>query len=375
MPQYSIWKALFMSFYSARLYQDIGRNWKGIGLKYILLLCTITCVFMSVSWMLMLKNADTEKYADWATRAMFENPNLTFEENLNRMLNIASQVPLMSIDDGTLTSEEPSPYFITDPFTKKNIAIIDTSGEYNSLEESDALILLTKTRIITRKKDGSEEVVYLSSLKEEQSMKEKDVNNILGVIAQIPLITITDGIASMDAASPYFIHDSDNKEIAAIDMDGNYDNIDNVNAGVLITKDKLFIRDPLKKENREFYLSEINADTIFSGIHYVLDSLRSVLLKFIPTIVTPVFILASFVLTILITLLYGMIGLIMAKFLKLEKMEIQDTIRIAAVALTPMAFANLLLPQLFPNQGVIYFLITIGYIFFGVRANVAENQQ
>src|SRR5476651_2545843 len=36
-PVYGYWKALYMSFYSRRLYVDIGKRWHGFGLVYLLL--------------------------------------------------------------------------------------------------------------------------------------------------------------------------------------------------------------------------------------------------------------------------------------------------------------------------------------------------
>ncbi len=35
-PAYGYWKALYMSFYSTRLYVDVGKRWRGIGLLYLL---------------------------------------------------------------------------------------------------------------------------------------------------------------------------------------------------------------------------------------------------------------------------------------------------------------------------------------------------
>ena len=37
-PCYRYWQALYLSFYCGRLYVDIGKRWKGLGIGYLFLL-------------------------------------------------------------------------------------------------------------------------------------------------------------------------------------------------------------------------------------------------------------------------------------------------------------------------------------------------
>jgi hypothetical protein len=45
MNHFHLWQALFSSFYSKKLYQDVEQHWKGIGLTYLLLTCSICAIF------------------------------------------------------------------------------------------------------------------------------------------------------------------------------------------------------------------------------------------------------------------------------------------------------------------------------------------
>ncbi|HEL8434089.1 TPA: hypothetical protein U0D75_002421, partial [Legionella pneumophila] len=47
-PIYSYWQALYMSFYSKRLFVDVGKRWRGIGLIYLLLVVAICSIPFSI---------------------------------------------------------------------------------------------------------------------------------------------------------------------------------------------------------------------------------------------------------------------------------------------------------------------------------------
>ena len=40
-PAYSYWSALWKSFYSRRLYVDVGKRWSGFGILYLLLVIAL----------------------------------------------------------------------------------------------------------------------------------------------------------------------------------------------------------------------------------------------------------------------------------------------------------------------------------------------
>jgi hypothetical protein len=121
-----------MSFYSRSLYQDVGKNWKKISFLYLFLLlsvCLIPVIFKIHS-----------QVSDYLLR---EAPR------------IVKQVPVLTISKGIVTVNEKMPYIIGNPENNKPLIIIDTTGQFTSLSGSDAIALLTKTKLII-KTDSSE---------------------------------------------------------------------------------------------------------------------------------------------------------------------------------------------------------------------------
>ena len=61
-----------------------------------------------------------------------------------------SQIPQISITDGEVSIDLPQPYYITMPDSNEAVAIIDTTGSIDSLEDPNVFCLLTKTDFIMR---------------------------------------------------------------------------------------------------------------------------------------------------------------------------------------------------------------------------------
>ncbi|MEO8400793.1 MAG: DUF1189 family protein [Gammaproteobacteria bacterium] len=122
MKQFSCLKALYLSFYSREFYRDVERNWSGGVLLYLLLLLFIC----------------------WSVLMFRVQPAITL--NMNSFANaVVSQMPhSMIISNGIVTTPEKRPYLIADPDTKEVFAVIDTSGQFNTLEQAHARMLLTK---------------------------------------------------------------------------------------------------------------------------------------------------------------------------------------------------------------------------------------
>jgi hypothetical protein len=127
MKKFSIIHIPLLSFYSRELYRDVGLNWKGVGFGYLFLLlaiCTIPGMFR-------------------------------FQKGLSKFIDEQSpkfinQVPKITIEKGEVHIDEPQPYYITVPDSNKIIAIIDTTGQIQSLDNVDAFVLLAKTKLLSR---------------------------------------------------------------------------------------------------------------------------------------------------------------------------------------------------------------------------------
>jgi hypothetical protein len=127
MKRYSTVHPLYLSFYSKDLYQDVGRNWGKTSFLYLFLLlavCSIPIMFRIHSTVSVYLHAEAPK--------------------------IVKQLPVITIVKGEASVKEEMPYTIKDPDRDAPLIIIDTTGKTTSLKGSDALILLTKTKLFFR---------------------------------------------------------------------------------------------------------------------------------------------------------------------------------------------------------------------------------
>ncbi len=143
MKRFSIIHIPLLSFFSKELYRDVGLNWKGIGFAYLLLLLAVC----SVPRMFKIQ-AELSQFID------------------EEVLPIIEQVPKITITDGQVYVDVPQPYYIRDPDSNDVLAIIDTTGETESLVDTDAFALLTKTKLIHRQSDVEYRIHDLSDVRQ-----------------------------------------------------------------------------------------------------------------------------------------------------------------------------------------------------------------
>lgn len=131
---FTIFQALYLSFFSGPLYQDVRWNWSGLGLPYLLLIL----IFFWVPEMMNMNSHISEYIADEAPQYV-------------------DQIPVIAIAKGKASVREPVPFYIMD--RKKNVpfVIIDTSGETTSLEKTPAMVLLMQDRLVVRQDKDSNE--------------------------------------------------------------------------------------------------------------------------------------------------------------------------------------------------------------------------
>jgi hypothetical protein len=132
MKQHNYFQALYLSFYSAPFYLDVGRRWKGTGFLYLLLLLALAWIpEVAGIHTRMAKTIDTYGHT------------------------LAAQVPAITISDGEVSTDVETPYFIRDPETEKVWAIIDLTGEYTTLADTEAELLLTRNEVLMRQNRGT----------------------------------------------------------------------------------------------------------------------------------------------------------------------------------------------------------------------------
>ena len=126
--RYSVLHPFFMSFFSRALYQDVARNWRGFAFLYLLLLVALCTIPKTISIHTGL--------SDFIR---------------NSAPQVLSQIPEITISQGRLSTDREEPYFIRDPEGGENIAVIDTTGRFDSLDDVSAHVLVTKTHVMFRR--------------------------------------------------------------------------------------------------------------------------------------------------------------------------------------------------------------------------------
>jgi hypothetical protein len=103
-PLFGCWKALLLSFYSKRLYIDVGKRWAGYGIRYLVLLIALWSIPLAIK--------------------VGIDFNEVFDQQLIEPLSI---IPTIYIQNGEATFDKPMPYYVKN---KKNqvVLIVDTTG-------------------------------------------------------------------------------------------------------------------------------------------------------------------------------------------------------------------------------------------------------
>ena len=128
MRRYTIFQAPPLAFVSRAVYQDVAWNWRGAGFLYLLFLLAVCTVLTLAQWHLGIAHVVTDLAPP-----------------------IIDQIPPITIKNGQVSAEAEQPYTIKDPKTGKPLAIIDTTGEVTALDDSEAVVLLTRNKLILRK--------------------------------------------------------------------------------------------------------------------------------------------------------------------------------------------------------------------------------
>src|SRR5262245_33145556 len=126
MKRYSYLHAFVLSFFSRSFYQDVGRHWRGTGLLYMLILLVVLWIPSFIKMKVGFSRFITS-----------EAPFFT------------QQIPRITIKNGQVSTDVATPYFIKDK-DGTPIAIIDTTGQYQDIDDSPARILVTKTKVVAR---------------------------------------------------------------------------------------------------------------------------------------------------------------------------------------------------------------------------------
>ncbi len=128
MQQYGIFKAIVLSFFSGDLYRDVAQNWGGKAFLYLLVLLAITWIPACF----VAQKGTTVAYDKFSA-------------------SVVNQVPVLDIKEGKISTPENRPYVVKDE-KGEVLAVIDTSGQYKTLQDSNSKVLVTEKEVIMESK-------------------------------------------------------------------------------------------------------------------------------------------------------------------------------------------------------------------------------
>jgi hypothetical protein len=117
---------LVLSLFLPAFYRHVARNWGGIGILYLLLLFTLTWIPALVKIHMSVRKFAQEDFP-----------------------KIAKDIPDVTIKNGKVSSPVPQPYEIKDEVGNL-VFVLDTTGKINNLDQTNAMILLTETKLFQR---------------------------------------------------------------------------------------------------------------------------------------------------------------------------------------------------------------------------------
>lgn len=194
------------------------------------------------------------------------------------------------------------------------------------------------------------------------------------------ILTEIPGETSTSVAQPYTITDASGDALVVIDTTGQITSLHDTDALVLITKNDIHLRSSQTGKTPYSFAELAGEDSALidsAPMERWVTLSKSSLYWLIPLVFFPITILLSFGYNILKLLFFSMLGLVITKIHK-TPMPFNTVFRLAVVANTPVIFFEMLAilspPQiLLPYQNLVFFGLSLGYLFFALNANQPEE--
>ena len=192
-------------------------------------------------------------------------------------------------------------------------------------------------------------------------------------VSQVPQITIEDGEAFVDVNQPYHIIDPHTQKVLVIiDTTDTITSLEDTEARGLITKHQAMFKKN-EFETRNFAFSEIDQFTLDQQrINGWLRGLQ----RYLAIVIFPFAFLGSLIFRIIQLLLYAAIGILIASWCRSNR-PYGSLLRLAVVAVTPCIITKTVLGVMsvhIPFAGLLFFVVAMGYLFFGIKASSEENE-
>jgi hypothetical protein len=196
----------------------------------------------------------------------------------------------------------------------------------------------------------------------EDMIRSLDANQV-EFINQLPDIHIKNGLVLVDQTEPLHLKSGD-KTVAIIDTTGSMNYIDNEDVKVLLTASELVFR----RGPNQFNTLDLSQVSDFHLNREIAHRWIQMTKNSLAPLSYGIFLLLSYILTVLVMLLTAVVGLILSAIMH-SSLKFSAVLRIAAAAATPsiiLIAASIALGQ--PIPGYIFIGITLIYLMIGITA-------
>jgi hypothetical protein len=197
-----------------------------------------------------------------------------------------------------------------------------------------------------------------------QQLLQSIESNQLHLINQLPDIQITDGQVKVEQSKPIYINRGDGTPLAIIDTTGSMNYIDNDHVNILLTDSKLIFR----RDGSHFNTLDLSQVSSFHINRYMLTDWLQSSKHAIAPLSYGIFLLLSYVMTLLVLLLLAVVGLILSNMMH-ASLRFAAVVRLASAAATPSIVLITALALLgYSIPGLVYVAFTVAYLLIGITA-------
>jgi len=190
--------------------------------------------------------------------------------------------------------------------------------------------------------------------------------------SKLPTINFKSGVASTKTTIPYYIKDIVSKKtIIIIDTNNKIRDFHQSKARILIQKRSISVKDSIGKIEQYFYPKQMTMDIGPKQIQTFLYSSRLWLSPLLFVIILFGGLIISYAYRVIQILIYALIGKLFCAILKRE-LFYESLMSLAIISITPAIIISTILLVFdisYPFEWVSYFLLSMIYLFFIIKAN------
>lgn len=191
------------------------------------------------------------------------------------------------------------------------------------------------------------------------------------IFPQIPVMTFKSGELTTPDNRPYEIVDSNKNVIVLIDTSGKHQDFSNTEASVLLTKHAILFHEK-SGDTKTYHYSKGSLQIDPTAIQQVIGKV----IDWTWVILFPILLLLFFIYRVLISVLYAVLGKILALLLSVQ-LTFPEVYKIVIFATTPTIILGTLFNEFqvsFHGMWLFYFVLSMGYILFGIVANKSTKK-